>query len=244
MFRLLPRPALPLLAVAAAWLPTTASTAQDSPQAGLPTGCQHLGGGQVRQGPTSGKRVALTFDDGPGALTNQFLKILERENVHATFFVVGEHIAGREATLRRILADGSMIGNHSFDHVSLAKADKAARRQINESQAAIKDATGFTPCLLRPPYGLSSKALVSLLDRDKLTSTLWSVDPADYTNPGSKTITQRVLAGTRPGSIVLSHDGGPRRETLNSLSATIKGLRAHGYTFVTVPELLGLGVSR
>lgn len=203
------------------------------------TGCQHTTSAQVRRGPASGRRVALTFDDGPGPLTAQFLRILERERVPATFFVVGRNVAGREATLRRILAGGSTLGNHSLTHSSLAAGDDAAVADIRATQAVIREATGFSPCLMRPPYGLSSRRLVAAADAQSLTSILWSVNPQDTRDPGSRQIRERVLARVRPGSIVLAHDGGPRRQTLAALPGIIRTLKARGYRFVTVTDLLG-----
>lgn len=228
-----------LLAVAA-----PRGRAQDT-GATTPTGCAHVAGTQVRHGPTTGRRIALTFDDGPAALTPQFLTLLEQEHVPATFFIVGRRVAGREATLRRALADGDMLGNHSFDHVSLQKADTDAVAQIEDTQKAISDATGFTPCLLRPPFGLSSKSLIRLANSEGLTPTLWSVNPQDFTRPGTAKIRSRVLAGAKPGAIILSHDGGgPRQQTLSAYRTIIRTLKARGYRFVTVTDLLGLTVTR
>lgn len=220
---------------------TTSNTASSSA-----TGCRYRSRAtSVRRGPASRKRIALTFDDGPSPYTSRILDVLDARDVPATFFVVGRNVAGREALLTRMLAEGHMIGNHSFTHVSLAKADAAALRQIDDTQAAIASATGFTPCLLRPPFGLGSRALLRALDRRRLTSTLWSVNPRDYRNPGTAAIKRRVLAGVKPGAIVLDHDGGgDRRQTLAAIPAIIRTLKARGYTFVTVTDLLGLGVKR
>ncbi len=211
---------------------------------GAVTGCRHTASAQVRRGPASGRRVALTFDDGPGPLTTQFLRILERERVPATFFVVGRNIAGREATLRRILAGGSTLGNHSLTHASLAAGDEAAAAELRATQAVIREVTGFTPCLMRPPYGLSSRRLVAAADAQSLTSVLWSVYPQDTRDSGSRRIRERVLSRVRPGSIVLAHDGGPRRQTLAALPGIIRALKARGYRFVTVTDLLGRTVTR
>jgi peptidoglycan/xylan/chitin deacetylase (PgdA/CDA1 family) len=211
-----------------------------------PTGCTFRASTtQVRHGPATGRRIALTFDDGPGPLTASFLKVLRQEHVPATFFVVGRNVAGRETVLQRALQDGHMLGNHSFTHVSLAAADDAARRQLTDTQAAITAATGFTPCLLRPPYGVSSKRLVALAGELSLRSVLWSVYPQDTKRPGVATIRRRVLDGVRPGSIILLHEaGGDRRQTLAALPGIIRALKARGYRFQTVTDLLGLPVTR
>jgi peptidoglycan/xylan/chitin deacetylase (PgdA/CDA1 family) len=199
----------------------------------------------VRKGPAGRRRIALTFDDGPSAYTSRVLDVLESQNIPATFFIVGENVAGREDLVMRMLSDGDMIGNHSFTHVDLSKARPEALTQIDDTQATIKAATGFSPCLLRPPYGLTSKKLLSALLKRHLTSTLWSVNPQDYRRPGTAAIKRRVLAGVKPGSIILDHDGGgDRSQTLAAIPSIIKTLKARGYTFLTVTDLLGLGLKR
>jgi len=211
-----------------------------------PRGCQYRSRTtSVRSGPAGRRRVALTFDDGPTSYTSRILDLLEGERVPATFFVVGRNVAGREDLLLRMLRNGDMIANHSYTHVDLSKASAAALRQIDDTQDAIEAATGFTPCLLRPPYGRTSRKLLGALARRHLTGTLWSVNPRDFLRPGTAAISQRVLDGVRHGSIILAHDGGgDRSQTVAALPSIIATLKARGYTFVTVTELLGLRVTR
>jgi peptidoglycan/xylan/chitin deacetylase (PgdA/CDA1 family) len=198
----------------------------------------------VRTGPASRRWIALTFDDGPSPYTARILDVLERAEVPATFFIQGENVAGHEDLLQRMLDGGHMIGNHSFTHVDLSQAGSAELTQIDDTQATIEAAAGFTPCLLRPPYGRTSKKLLSALARRHLTSTLWSVNPQDFLRPGTAKIKQRVLAGVKPGAIILAHDGGgDRSQTLAAIPSIIRTLKARGYTFVTVTDLLGLRVS-
>ena len=220
----------------------TAAAASSSPV----TGCQYRSRtSSVRSGPATRKRIALTFDDGPSSFTARILDVLEVQDVRATFFVEGRKVAGHEDLLKRMLDAGHVIGNHSFDHVSLAKADRAALRQIDDTQAAIRTATGFTPCLLRPPFGLGSRTLLRALSRRHLTSTLWSVNPRDFQTPGTATIKRRVLAGVKPGAIILTHDGGgDRSQTEAAIPSIIRTLKARGYRFVTVTDLLGLSLTR
>jgi peptidoglycan/xylan/chitin deacetylase (PgdA/CDA1 family) len=224
--------------------PASVNTATSS--AAAVTGCRYRSRmSSVRSGPAARRRIALTFDDGPSSFTARILDVLEAAHVPATFFVVGKNVEGHEALLTRMLDAGHMIGNHSFDHVSLAKADAAALRQIDDTQAAIEGATGFTPCLLRPPFGLGSRKLLRALAGRHLTSTLWSVNPQDFRTPGTATIKRRVLAGVKPGAIILDHDGGgDRSQTLAAIPSIIRTLKARGYRFVTVTDLLGLGVKR
>jgi peptidoglycan/xylan/chitin deacetylase (PgdA/CDA1 family) len=194
---------------------------------------------------TSGSRldraVALTFDDGPGPSTAAILSELEREGTPATFFVVGEHVAGHEGVLRRMLADGDAIGDHSFSHADLAKDSVRARSEIEKTKRAIERATGYVPCLFRAPFGDVSPALVQDAAAAGLLTVQWDVDPRDWSLPPPNRIVATVLAQTRDGSIVLMHDGGgPREPTVEALPRVIQSLRQRGFQLVTVPHLLGL----
>jgi peptidoglycan-N-acetylglucosamine deacetylase len=194
---------------------------------------------------TSGSRVeraiALTFDDGPGPSTAAILSELERERAPATFFVVGEHVAGGEGLLRRMLGDGDVIGDHSWSHADLAKDGILARSEIDKTKRAIERATGYVPCLFRAPFGDVSRALVQEAAAAGLVTVQWDVDPRDWSLPPPTRIVATVLAQTRDGSIVLMHDGGgPREPTVEALPRVIQSLRERGFRLVTVPHLLGL----
>jgi peptidoglycan/xylan/chitin deacetylase (PgdA/CDA1 family) len=202
-------------------------------------GCTYTGATSVLNGPRTDKVVALTFDDGPSPFTPKILDMLKAEKVPATFFVIGSQIAGNEQDLRRELDEGHAIGNHTYTHIDTSGAGPEVAAQLDRTTAAIKKATDFTPCLFRPPYGAKSSASIALTARKGMQSVLWDVDTSDYERPASFDITQRVLSGVRPGSIVLMHDGGgPRDQTLGALPEVIKGLKAKGYSFVTLSKLL------
>jgi len=192
-------------------------------------------------GPPASHDVALSFDDGPSEDTPRVLDILEAEQVPATFFEVGREIAGREATLRRIVADGDVIGDHTWSHLDLTKHPKQVVPQLASTRDAVARATGgYTPCLFRPPYGALDPAVVRDAAGLGLATVTWDVDPRDWSLPGTKRIVRTVLSETRPGSIILLHDGGgPREQTVAALPAIIRALRARGLRFVTVPQLLG-----
>lgn len=198
-------------------------------------GCRLGGSPVVRHGPSAGKRVALTFDDGPSAYTSQVLDILEHNDAEATFFVVGQEISGRQAVLQRMLRQGSMIGNHTVRHDVLAP-----RSNLAAASSQIKRASGFDPCLFRPPEGVINSGLAHAASSLGMTSVLWDVDTSDYTLPGSGVIYQRVVNGANAGSIVLMHDGGgPRAQTVAALPGIIETLKARGFRLVTITELLG-----
>ncbi len=203
------------------------------------TGCRRSGAGQVSRGP-SGKRVALTYDDGPSTYTPAFLRELRRLGVPATFFVIGQQVSANAALVRSILRSGSMVANHSWSHPDMGAGGAAASTQLREANAAVRRATGFTPCLFRPPYGSTGADLVSRANAQGMTSVLWSVDPLDWRTPGTGSIVSSVLRQASGGAIILSHDGGgPRSQTLAAMPQIVRTLKARGYKFVTLTDLLG-----
>jgi len=211
-------------------------------------GCAPNGPSLVYSGPAHTRQIALTFDDGPSYTPppSAFLSVLERDHVPATFFEIGEQIATYDhggAYERRMLADGDMIGDHTWSHPDVTRLSPAEQRaQLLGTAAAIRKAAGgFTPCLWRPPYGSVSPSIVSLARSLGFITVMWDVDPRDWTTPGVPAIYGNVIANARDGAIVLQHfGGGPRYETVAALSQEIPTLRHEGYTFVTVTEMLGL----
>jgi peptidoglycan/xylan/chitin deacetylase (PgdA/CDA1 family) len=192
-------------------------------------------GGLITHGPRDRRVVALTFDDGPGEYTEGFLDVLRDEHVHATFFEIGQEVAGRDEVMRRILREGSEIGNHSMHHDALPGAADLA-----ETSSAIRNATGFQPCLFRPPGGAVNSGLIAAAAGLGMSTVNWGVDPTDWSIPGSAAVHRRVVGAVQPGSIVLMHDGGGNRSgTLAALPGIIATLRARGYRFSTVSGLLG-----
>jgi peptidoglycan/xylan/chitin deacetylase (PgdA/CDA1 family) len=201
-------------------------------------GCRPHGASLRLAGPLHRRAVALTFDDGPGLYTGALLGVLERQRVPGTFFVVGELVRGRELLLRRALAHGSVLGNHTFTHT---KVSAGGYRQIRSAQDAIRRATGYTPCVFRAPGGVVSRLLVAQARSLGLHTVGWNVDPRDWSRPGSGVIYARVASAVRPGAIVVLHDGGGLRgQTVAALPRIIGTLRSSGYRLLTVPQLLGL----
>ena len=148
--------------------------------------------------------------------------------------------AGERATLLRALRDGDVLGDHSWSHPDLTRT-RGVRAQLLSTLAAIRAQTGYTPCVMRPPYGAYDSGIVHTAGTLGLTTVLWNVDPRDWARPGVKAIVATALAQVRPGSIIISHDGGgPRAQTLAAYPRIIAALRRRGYRIVTIPELLGL----
>jgi peptidoglycan/xylan/chitin deacetylase (PgdA/CDA1 family) len=208
-------------------------------------GCVATGPKWVFNARTLQRVIALTFDDGPSPYTSQLLSLLESEHVPATFFEVGKWISvyGQGGAIeRRMLADGDMIGDHTWDHADLRRlAAPAATLELMRTASAIRAATGgFTPCLFRAPCGDVSPALASLARSLGFTTIQWNIDPRDWALPGVTAIAGNVIANARPGAIVIQHDGGGNRsETVAAVKIEIDTLKSEGYRFETVTDLLG-----
>jgi peptidoglycan/xylan/chitin deacetylase (PgdA/CDA1 family) len=193
--------------------------------------------------PGSGKRVALTFDDGPWPnTTDAVLRELKAAKAKATFFVVGRQVAAREALVRRVIAAGMEIGSHSYSHKYLGSAeDGLVRSEIRKADTAIARVTGAAPLWYRPAGGQTNADVFSEAHARDHRVVLWTVDPEDWRRPGAKRIADRVLAGVRPGAVILMHDGGgDRRQTVAAVRTILRGLKKRGYQAVTLGELYGV----
>ena len=188
-----------------------------------------------RSGSSRGRRVALTFDDGPSPYTKRVLRILDRAGAKATFYVVGSVVPGDTSVLRRALAHGHELANHSLNHEALPSS-----ASLRATSDRINAATGFTPCTFRPPYGDYNSGTVAAARANEMSTVLWDVDTRDWTLPGSGAIYSRAVAGAHPGAIIVMHDGGgPRGQTVAALPRIIDELESRGYDLVTVTKLLG-----
>lgn len=202
-------------------------------------GCRSYGTAAHREGPHR-KEVAIGFDDGPWTDTPAFVTMLERNDARATFFMIGRQVTGEfRPVLLRELRAGDVLGDHTYSHPDLTRTADV-RGQLQQTIGVIRAVSGYTPCVFRPPYGDYNASVLRIARSLGLSTVLWNVDPADYTQPGAAAIEQRVLAQVRPGSIIISHDGGgPRGQTLAAYPGIIRKLRARGYRIVTVLEMLG-----
>ena len=181
------------------------------------------------------KVVALTFDDGPNpATTNQALDTLSKYGIKATFFVLGKNVSGNEEILKRMKADGHVIGNHSWSHPVLSKLSlDEAKKQITDTEDAITKVLGSSSKLMRPPYGAITDDIRNSLD---LSFIMWNVDSLDWKSKNEAAILTEIQRQVRNGSIILMHD--IHAETVNALPKIIDYLKEQGYHFVTVPEML------
>ena len=189
--------------------------------------------------PTTGNKViALTFDDGPGPHTAHLLDILDQYGAKATFFLIGSKVSSQANVVRNIQARGHQLGNHSWSHPELPKlpVDQIAG-EIDRTNDAIKQATGVTPAILRPPYGAVNGAVLEQLRLRGMSSILWSVDTRDWADRNSDIVCSRAVAGARPGAIILMHD--IHQTSVGAVPCILSALKQQGYSFVTVQGLLG-----
>lgn len=228
--RFWPRTILAILAVLCALNPAHAQTTTDWAR-GTVLHCVPV--------PVSQRVIALTFDDGPEPVyTPQILRVLADNNVKGTFFMMGSHVSEYPALARSVRDAGHALGNHTWSH-SQTPSDPAS--EVTRTVAVMQSVLGVTPILFRPPFGNLNNGVAAqaLAQRDAVV--MWSSDPNDWATPGADIIASRVVSQATSGGIILLHDGGgDRSQTVAALPTIIRELKARGYRFVTMPELLAL----
>lgn len=190
--------------------------------------------GYEDEAPYKGK-VALTFDDGPHPVcTPQLLDGLKKRDVKVTFFVTGENVESYPEIVKRASEDGHLIGNHTFHHVQLTAANSDDfKKEIISTNDIIQEVTGKETPFIRPPYGSWDKKYEKELN---MFPVLWDVDPLDWCSTNVDKIVRSVLAGTKENSIILMHDS--YDSTVTAALQVVDILKAEGYEFVTVDEIL------
>lgn len=196
------------------------------------------------------KVVALTFDDGPSAeWTPLVLDELKKAGVKATFFMLGTHVRLFPAVARRVAAEGHEIGNHSLDHHGIFFYTVAeAEREVREGEKAIREVTGITTTYFRPPKAWINNEEKAAFARMGYRVVLWSLNSKDWVTFDDKYIVSFLARNVRPGDIILFHDsgsvvgveGGDRHETVSAIPRLVEKLKARGYRFVTISEMLRL----
>ena len=208
-------------------------------------------GPTVTHVPMRGKYVALTYDDGPNPpYTDEIVEYLHDQHVPATFFLVGMAVQKYPDTVKREVQYGDAIGNHSWDHSHLVlESRKHIRHQLEQTDQAIFDATGEHTRMFRPPFGARDYAVIQVAHAMGYQVIMWSVPLArDWENPPPQVIANRITRYVGDGAIIVLHDGnkgrpGNRESTVEATKLIVSQLRADGYQFVTVPQLIALGVS-
>jgi peptidoglycan/xylan/chitin deacetylase (PgdA/CDA1 family) len=198
----------------------------------------------TRRARGAGRRVALTFDDGPDPRwTPRVLDILRAHGVSGTFFLVGRRAAREPAAVRAIVAGGHEIASHGWSHTSLwLCGPRRTETEIARAKHLLGYLAGTPPALFRPPWGMVNAAMFGALRRHGQRCVFWSIQPEGLRPASAQAQVAHVLRRAHPGAIVDLHDaegtpGAPAR-LCAALPAMIDGLRAAGYRFATVGELL------
>ncbi|GAC42846.1 polysaccharide deacetylase family protein [Paenibacillus popilliae] len=194
--------------------------------------------------PSAGKRIALTFDDGPNPKnTPAILELLKQYDARATFFLVGWRVKDNPELVKRTLREGHEVGNHSYYHKYFRRGIPPAEIEDDMMKAhrLIEEVTGMAPHLYRPPGGYYNQQLVDVAHANDYRIVMWSwhQDTKDWSSPGVQRIVNKVLNSARNGDIVLMHDvAGGRSQTVEALKTILPELKRRGYSMVTVSELM------
>jgi len=181
------------------------------------------------QGSANGRTVYLTFDDGPSQYTPAILKILRATNSTATFFELGFRQAEHPGAAAQVRAEGSSVGNHTYNHPDLTA--------LKPSEIRWQLTRGPHGRCMRPPYGATDPSVRRIVAEEGLREVLWSIDTLDWSRPGTTKIIEAATGpAVRGGSIVLMHDGGgDRSQTVAALPKIIRTLQQRGYVIRRIP---------
>jgi peptidoglycan/xylan/chitin deacetylase (PgdA/CDA1 family) len=201
------------------------------------------------RGRTDERVVALTFDDGPNEpYTSQIADALQERGIRATFFQVGTCVQRHPETTRKLYEAGHVIGNHSYSHrFTTYLRPRRFGREVAHTQTILSDVLGETPALARTPWLWRTPAVLRDLRRSALRPVAGVfAHAAEVFQPDAARIARRAVAKTKPGTILIFHDGfdgrgGYRAETARAVGLTADALIKQGYQFVTVDQLFGVG---
>ena len=185
--------------------------------------------------------LGMTFDDGPHPVnTPKLLDLLKEKNIKATFFLVGERVKMHPEIVRRMLAEGHEVANHTWTHPSLTSiSDEKIRSEFTRTADAIWEAAQYRPHIMRPPFGATNRRIEQwVFNEFGYSSITWSVDPNDWRRPGVQVVANRLIAGAHKGAIMLAHD--IHAPTIEAMPQVFDALLAKGYKFLTVSQLINL----
>jgi peptidoglycan-N-acetylglucosamine deacetylase len=196
--------------------------------------------------PGRGRKLALTYDDGPNhPYTGDLLEVLARHGVRATFFMIGKYVAGRPEIARAVAQGGHEIGNHTFSHPNLVFCSaNQIESELRQCEAALADAVGEHSRWFRPPFGGRRPAVLRIVRRLGFEPIMWSVSARDWKLPSARAIEEHVAEHTRGGDVILMHDGShrglgtDRTNTVRATDAYIRRMKDQGFEFVSVGEMI------
>ncbi len=190
---------------------------------------------------TQEKQIAISFDDGPAKkYTAEILQVLKANNVPAVFFCIGKNIAGNEDLLKQIKDEGHIIGNHSFSHHFWFDlfSTKKMLNDVGLMSETVRELVGVIPKLFRPPYGVTTPNMKTVMSKNGLTAIGWNIRSLDTVIKGEEKLLQKISNQLKPGSIILLHD--TSKTTLAILPRFIELAKNKGYEFVRIDKLLNV----
>lgn len=188
---------------------------------------------------TTEKIVAITFDDGPDPVqTPRVLQVLKQQQVPACFFCIGQKVKGNEQLIRQIIAEGHLIGNHSFTHANAFPLYSRSRmeKDLQACQTALEEATSQKIDLFRPPFGVTNPTIAQVCKRLGYTPIGWNIRTLDTQQPSAEKVLRRIKKKLCPGSIILLHDRMPDSDLL--LTAVLNYIKEQGYTVVRLDKMM------
>ena len=207
----------------------------------LPIYCKAESKNGISHGVREGKRIALSFDDGPHPVfTPKLLSLLEKYGIKATFFMIGINVSRYPEVAKRVFMDGHEIGNHTYSHPHMKQLSiRALLDEVRKTETALAEIGIPQPKLFRPPEGFRSGEQVQALKNEGYQTIIWSLDTRDWEGKAAKDIISVVIDGVKGGDILLFHDYTARQNTtITALEQLIPRLIKDGYEFVTVSELM------
>ena len=191
--------------------------------------------------------LALTYDDGPNdPWTFRLMEVLDRHQVKATFFLVGQFVQQRPDIARALVSAGHVIGSHTWDHPNLIFCSSAeVRRQLQRTRQAIRDATDVDVTLFRPPFGGRRPASLRVASSLGLQTIMWNVSCKDWTQRSTSEIVALAERQIRGGNVILLHDGefhrigADRSRSVEASDRLLTRYKGEGFQFVTIPEMTG-----
>ena len=198
-------------------------------------------GGITSRVNTTEKVVALTFDDGPTSQTNAVLDILKAKNTKATIYVAGKDLANQPESGKAIAMSGHELGNHSYYHNTMIfKTPSSVNSELSETNRLIRE-TGYTGNItFRPPYGKKLILLPWILKQNNMKTIMWDIEPDTYHSGNTSDIVSHTVNNVKPGSIIIMHPFCESRcqADREAIPLIIDNLKANGYKFVTISDLL------
>jgi peptidoglycan/xylan/chitin deacetylase (PgdA/CDA1 family) len=208
-------------------------------------GCYYVGSNFfikiICKADTDKKEIAISFDDGPAEnYTKEILTLLNSENIKATFFCIGNRIAGNETILKQVQADGHIIGNHSYSHHFWFDmySTKKMQEDLKQMDTEMERVTGLKPKLFRPPYGVTNPNLAKAIKNCGYKPVGWSVRSMDTVIKDERKLLDKINEGIKPGAVFLFHD--TSKTTVAVLPQFIQEVKKRGYSIIPIDKLLAL----